>query len=37
DYLWFEVEPRYIWNSEVCECNTAGIQLKAEVLLFDPD
>ncbi len=37
DYLWFEVEPRYIWNSEACECNTAGIQLKAEVLLFDPD
>ena len=37
DYLWFEVEPRYIWNSETCECNTAGLQLKAEVLLFDPD
>lgn len=37
DYLWFEVEPRYIWNSEACECNTAGIQVKAEVLLFDPD
>jgi hypothetical protein len=37
DYLWFEVEPRYTWQSALCDCDTASLQLRVEVLLFDPD
>ena len=37
DYLWFEVEPRYTWQSALCDCDTASLQLRMEVLLFDPD
>lgn len=37
DYLWFEVEPRYTWQSALCDCDTASLQLRIEVLLFDPD
>lgn len=37
DYLWFEVEPRYTWQSAMCDCDTASLQLRVEVLLFDPD
>ena len=37
DYLWFEVEPRYTWQSALCDCDTASVQLRVEVLLFDPE
>ena len=37
DYLWFEVEPRYTWQSAMCDCDTASVQLRVEVLLFDPE
>ena len=37
DYLWFEVEPRYTWQSSLCDCDTASLQVRLEIFLFDPD
>lgn len=36
DYLWFEIEPKYTWDSDLCQCDTASLQLSFELLLFDP-
>lgn len=36
DYLWFEVEPKYTWDADICGCNVASLKLSFELLLFDP-